>query len=257
VSNRTVVGLRQGLENYGTATVVNDTFSNYTYTSIWNAPGGTLNLANTILAISCWNDGTLNASGVNLVEDGSCGGVPGNPRLASSLPVANGGPTKTIALLDGSPAIDAANATICAAAPVNNLDQRGVPRGADGKCDIGAYETQPAPFAFSGFQTPVSNTELNVVKAGQAVAIKFGLGGDQGLSIFRSGSPISVASSCLSLTLSLDTQETVTAGGSSLTYDAATDTYTYVWKTDKKWRGCREFQMDLTDSTTHTAYFSL
>jgi hypothetical protein len=33
---------------------------------------------------------------------------------------------------------------------------------------------------------------------------------------------------------------TATAGDSGLSYDAATDQYTYVWKTDKTWSGtCR------------------
>jgi hypothetical protein len=47
----------------------------------------------------------------------------------------NGGPTPTIALLAGSPAIDAGSPT--AAAPT---DQRGVPRPFGATADIGAYE---------------------------------------------------------------------------------------------------------------------
>jgi CSLREA domain-containing protein len=53
----------------------------------------------------------------------------------------NGGPTKTMSLPTGSPAIDAGDDAICAAAPVNNQDQRGImirPYGAH--CDIGAFE---------------------------------------------------------------------------------------------------------------------
>jgi hypothetical protein len=35
-------------------------------------------------------------------------------------------------------------------------------------------------------------------------------------------------------------ESTVTAGGSSLTYDPTRDQYTYVWKTEKAWAGqCR------------------
>jgi hypothetical protein len=61
----------------------------------------------------------------------------------------NGGNTQTHALLAGSPAIDAAKNSVCAAAPISNLDQRGQSRtglGADGDqngtvtCDIGAFE---------------------------------------------------------------------------------------------------------------------
>ena len=43
----------------------------------------------------------------------------------------------------GSPAIDAANDATCAAAPINNLDQRGVTRPRGAHCDIGAVEQQP------------------------------------------------------------------------------------------------------------------
>lgn len=47
----------------------------------------------------------------------------------------NGGPTQTLMLLPGSPAINAGNNATCA---VN--DQRGVPRPQNGTCDIGAVE---------------------------------------------------------------------------------------------------------------------
>ncbi len=50
----------------------------------------------------------------------------------------NGGPTLTHALAARSPAIDAADTSLCDAEPINNLDQRGEPR--DESCDIGAFE---------------------------------------------------------------------------------------------------------------------
>lgn len=49
---------------------------------------------------------------------------------------------------------------------------------------------------------------------------------------------------------------TVAAGGSSLSYDALTDTYTYVWKTDKAWANtCRLLNVTLIDGTQHLASF--
>jgi hypothetical protein len=57
----------------------------------------------------------------------------------------NGGPTWTHALLDFSPAIDAGDDTVCAAAPVNGIDQRGVARPIGPHCDIGAYESAALP----------------------------------------------------------------------------------------------------------------
>lgn len=62
----------------------------------------------------------------------------------------NGGPTKTLGLAFGSPAIDAATGTTCPA-----TDQRGQARpvdgdGANGKaCDLGAFELNPPRFAFA------------------------------------------------------------------------------------------------------------
>lgn len=75
----------------------------------------------------------------NLVQDGSCSaGLSGDPNLGPLTD--NGGPTETMALLAASPAIDAGDDATCAAAPVNNLDQRGIARPQGAQCDIGAYE---------------------------------------------------------------------------------------------------------------------
>ena len=51
----------------------------------------------------------------------------------------NGGPTQTMALQPGSPAIDAILKSAC---PLD-VDQRGVPRPQGPRCDIGAYERKP------------------------------------------------------------------------------------------------------------------
>ena len=51
-------------------------------------------------------------------------------------------------------------------------------------------------------------------------------------------------------------EENVTAGSSSLSYDATTDQYTYVWKTNKGWANtCRELVVKLDDGTEHLANF--
>ena len=53
-------------------------------------------------------------------------------------------------------------------------------------------------------------------------------------------------------------EETVTAGSSSLSYDQATQQYTYTWKTDKGWAGsCRQLVVKLKDGTEHRAFFQL
>ncbi len=52
----------------------------------------------------------------------------------------NGGPTATVPLLPGSPAIDRANPGV-GLGQCGSIDQRGLPR--NGRCDIGAFELQP------------------------------------------------------------------------------------------------------------------
>ena len=52
-------------------------------------------------------------------------------------------------------------------------------------------------------------------------------------------------------------EETVTAGGSSLQYDATSGQYIYVWKSDKAWAGsCRQLQLAFADGSTQAANFS-
>ena len=97
---------------------------------------------------------------------------------------------------------------------------------------------------------------LNGVKAGRAIPVKFSLNGDQGLNIFDAGFPVSQQIDCDASAPLDDVEETVTAGSSSLSYDATTDQYVYVWKTDKGWAGtCRQLIVQLNDGTAHVAYF--
>jgi hypothetical protein len=117
-------------------------------------------------------------------------------------------------------------------------------------------------YNFSGFFQPIDNPGsgpsyiFNSVKAGGAVPFRFSLGGDQGLSIFSPGYPSSRPASCTTAALSDPIEETVSAGNSSLSYDAASDTYAYVWKTNKGWAGtCRVLTVGLDDGTQHLAYF--
>jgi hypothetical protein len=124
------------------------------------------------------------------------------------------------------------------------------------------YQFTP-PIVFSGFFSPVDNPGpgpsyvFNKAKAGSGIPVKFSLGGDRGLSIFASGYPVSGSVSC-TMVGSLDNiEETVTAGGSSLSYDPGTNQYTYVWKTDKSWAGsCRKLTLRLVDGTDHIGYFN-
>jgi hypothetical protein len=96
---------------------------------------------------------------------------------------------------------------------------------------------------------------LNLVKSGSAIPVKFSLGGNQGLAIFAAGYPRSVQASCSTGTPQDVIEETVTAGGSALSY--GNGQYVYVWKTEKSWVGtCRQLQVKFTDGSEHVANFS-
>ncbi len=122
-------------------------------------------LANTMLAGNSPSNssGTITEGGHNLSSDASCAftaaGSMNNtdPKLG---PLAdNGGPTWTMALLPGSPAIDAGTAL---GAPTT--DQRGVPRPQGAGVDIGAFEYQYIP-VFTG-ATMLSATNCRLQMAG-------------------------------------------------------------------------------------------
>ncbi len=116
---------------------------------------GTVSLGNTIVAVNRAAIGGPDAVGIfasqgnNLIgeTDGSFGWVgsdltgtgaqPLDPLLS---PLGNyGGPTQTMALLPGSPAIDAGNNALIP--PGITTDQRGLPRIVNGVVDIGAFES--------------------------------------------------------------------------------------------------------------------
>lgn len=110
-------------------------------------------------------------------------------------------------------------------------------------------------YNFTGFFSPVSNPPtLNAVNAGKAVPVKFSLSGNKGLSIFAAGNPYSVSLNCDTNDPGVDVTETLTAGGSSLSFSG--DQYNYVWKTESSWAGtCRQLVLTLNDGTVHTANF--
>jgi hypothetical protein len=106
-----------------------------------NNGAATLTLTNTIVAVNTGGDlvGSLTAASTNNLIDG-------NALLA---PLGDyGGPTQTMALLPGSPAIDAG----ISGAGIPSIDQRGESRV--GAVDIGAFESQGFTFSPIAGSTP-------------------------------------------------------------------------------------------------------
>ena len=149
------------LNNGGTVRVTNSTLSGNSASGngggIFNA--GTLTVTNTIVAGNTAPtgpdiNGAVVSHGHNLIgtTSGTLGITSGmNGDLANPTPLLSalgsyGGLTQTVALLPGSPAIDAGDDSVCnqmtGAAPVNTQDQRGITRPVGAHCDIGAFESQ-------------------------------------------------------------------------------------------------------------------
>ena len=121
-------------------------------------PGvGSVQVTNSIIAsgVPANCAGTFTNGGNNVVfGDTSCTGLPvaGDPLLSALAD--NGGPTRTMALGDGSSALDVVpTGSACTAA-----DQRGTSRPQGPACDAGAYERTVTAPASGGDQTAGADT---------------------------------------------------------------------------------------------------
>lgn len=118
------------------------------------------------------------------------------------------------------------------------------------------FKTYVFVYPFSGFFSPVDNAEVNLANAGSSVPAKFSLGGDQGLDVLADGYPKLVFYEC-NPGADVDPIEETSTANNGLTYDSVSDTYTYVWKTEKGWSGkCGTFTLKLDDGTVHEAKFA-
>ena len=177
-------------KNYSNLYVTNSTFtgnsapfppsSNYGYGSasgIQNSEDSTVTLKNTILAnstssLNCYNlSDTFTDGGGNLEDRNDCGFTEITSRTSTNPMLGAqggyGGSTQTFPLLPGSPAIDSAVSTICAAAVgspnygAGTKDQRGVTRPS--ACDIGAFESKGFTFTKTGGDN--QDTQINTAFA--------------------------------------------------------------------------------------------
>ncbi|MFI5458140.1 MAG: beta strand repeat-containing protein, partial [Isosphaerales bacterium] len=147
-----------GIDNAGSMTSINSTVADNS--AAGNGGGidnnGSANLANSIIAYNSltgggsgpdFNGTVTTDSGNNLIGDASgSNGLTQPSDLLNVDPLLSslgyyGGPTETLALLPGSPAIDAgSNALAAAGGNALTTDQRGLPRIVNGVVDIGAFE---------------------------------------------------------------------------------------------------------------------
>ena len=108
-------------------------------------------------------------------------------------------------------------------------------------------------FTAGKFQTFVETDEIPKVFPGNTIPVTFSLVGDKGLSIFAAGSPTTQQVNCATRA-PIGASEPAQAGG-ALTYNAATDNYTYPWQTQSAWAGtCRALTLTFATGYSYTGY---
>jgi len=204
-----------GIFNQGSTLAI----TNSTISDNWAEVGGgiendqgSVTLSNNILAKNtapvaypdCRGALTNGSGGHNLIGDGSsCSGLtngvngdqvgtdanPIDPKLGPLQD--NGGPTQTMALLSGSPAISAGDATTCESLVgphgAHDTDQRGQPRNSAsrGTCDVGAFDTAQIPVCPSGCAYSQIQPAIDAAYSGDTISIAAGAY-NGGLSISKS-----------------------------------------------------------------------
>jgi Fibronectin type III domain/FG-GAP repeat len=144
----------------------------------YEATAGGATLTNTIVALNTQagaasdigGANVVSTSGENLIGAGGSGGLANtngnqigvsNPGLDPNGLQNNGGPTQTIALTSGSPAINNGTNSVLASPDYLTTDQRGYSRLAGAYVDIGAYEfgaTGSSPAAPTALMATAGNT---------------------------------------------------------------------------------------------------
>lgn len=175
-------GYGGGIYNASSLTVANSTISANS-ASLYG--GGvdntsTFSIDNSIVAQNTASkgpdiDGAVASGTYNLIGDGSemtglTDGTTGNQVGTSAAPINaklgalanNGGPTMTMALLSGSPAIDAGDPTVIYSATDNDQRGAGFPRVEGTQLDIGAFEMQLAHLVITAPATATTGTPFNV-----------------------------------------------------------------------------------------------
>jgi predicted extracellular nuclease len=102
---------------------------------------------------------------------------------------------------------------------------------------------------FGGFQSPSNPGGVTTINAGSSLPVKFSLHGAQGTGVLD-GNPRFQRTDCTSG--APIGAPIVAASNTPFQYDAASDTYTFVWKTQKAWSGwCGTLSVALDDGQTY------
>ena len=183
------------IDNFGPTTITQSTFSGNSApygANLLNYTGFTLSISMSIVANgqgapNCGGGAAFTDAGYNIDTGSSCGFSSANHSMNNTGPqlgslASNGGPTQTMALPFGSPAVDAIPSST--AGCTGSTDQRGITRPQGSGCDIGAYE-----LVQSGSGTPATPTGLTVTGVtSSSVSLSWtASSGATGYTVYRNG----------------------------------------------------------------------
>ena len=206
ISNSTFTGNTGGtngggaIDNFGTTTITQATFSGNSSpygANILNYTGFTLKMSMSIVANgqgggpNCGGAQPVTDLGYNIDTGSSCGFTTANHSMSNTQPqlgplTSNGGPTQTMALPSGSPAVDAIPASTSGC--TGSTDQRGTTRPQGTGCDVGAYE-----LVQTGNGTPSVPTGLTVTgTTSTSVSLSWNpsTGNPTGYTVYRNGKSV-------------------------------------------------------------------
>jgi hypothetical protein len=238
ISDSTMTGNTGGdhgggaIENFGTVRLSTSTISGNSSPSgadRYNYGTSTLIVATSIVAAgtggggNCGGGSPITDGGYNLESAATCGFSTANHSQSNAAPqlqalASNGGPTQTMALTPGSPAVDVIPAATSGC--TGTSDQRGVSRPQGPACDIGAYElvvtgsdTQPptVPTGLAATSTAARNVALTWNPSTDNVGVA-------GYTVYRNGA-------ALGTTAGSTTAYTDTTAAASTTYSYAVDAF--------------------------------
>ena len=185
--------------NFGPTTVTQTTIAGNSSpygANILNYTGFTLKMSMSIVANgqggpNCGGGQPVTDAGYNLDTGSTCGFTTANHSLSSTNPqlgplANNSGPTQTMALPAGSPAVDAIPASTSGC--TGSTDQRGTTRPQGTGCDIGAYE-----LVQTGSGTPSVPTGLKVTgTTSSSVSLSWNAstGSPTGYTVYRNGKSV-------------------------------------------------------------------
>jgi hypothetical protein len=210
ISNSTMVGNTGGshgggaVQNFGVVHLTTSTLSGNSSpygANIYNYGSSTLTVSASIVAdgvsgSNCGGTAILDG-GYNLDTATSCRFSTANHSRSSAKPMlqplaSNGGPTQTMALTPGSPALDVIPASV--AGCTGTTDQRGTSRPQGPACDIGAYELIVTSSDTQAPSTPTGLTAPSTVSGGVVISWNSSTDnvGVAGYTVYRNGTALGV-----------------------------------------------------------------